>query len=135
MLRVEILGSGLSAGRNKYPKILEIFALRAGPSWFLIRSLKLISRYKYQLVFNFSTYELYLIKLSDNITLTPRRFRNHFLILILLYTTFCLYFKDCNIFQKACSLVRLKTLTFTSNKSNEIFLFLSTEIFVTSPVA
>ena len=69
----------------------------------------------------------------DKIHLTPRmRFRNHFLISILLYTTFRLYVKGCNIFQRACGLVHLKTLTFTPKKSNEIFLkflFLSTEIF------
>ena len=38
-------------GPNKYPNVFEIFALQAGPSWFLIRSLRLIIRYKYQLVF------------------------------------------------------------------------------------
>ena len=69
----------------------------------------------------------------DKIHLTPRmRSRNHFLISILLYTTFRLYVKGCNIFQRACGLVHLKTLTFTPKKSNEIFLkflFLSTEIF------
>ena len=40
--------------------------------------------------------------------------------------------KDCNIFQRACRLVRLRTLTITPKKSNEIFLkilFLPTGIF------
>ena len=50
------------AERNKYPNILEIFAPQGGPSWLFIKSLKLIFRYKYQLVFIFSTFELYLIE-------------------------------------------------------------------------
>ena len=36
---------------KEYPSILEIFAIQARPSWLLIRSLKLIFRYKYQLAF------------------------------------------------------------------------------------
>ena len=59
-------------------------------------------------------------------------FRNHFLILILLNTTLRKCFKGCNIFQKACSLVRLRTLTFQPKKSDEVFfkiIFLTTEIF------
>ena len=48
--------------------------------------------------------------------------RNHLLIAILLNTTLCQCFKDCNIFQRACRLVRLRTLKFTPKKSNEIFL-------------
>ena len=47
--------------QNKYPNTLEISALRAGPSWFLIKSLKLVFHFKYQLVLIFSTFELYLI--------------------------------------------------------------------------
>ena len=61
LLRVEILGWGPRAERNKYPNVLEIFALHTGPSWLLIRILKLIFRYKYKLLFIFSTFELYLI--------------------------------------------------------------------------
>ena len=63
----------------------------------------------------------------------PRmRFRNYFLILILLNTTFSQCFKDCNIFQTAYSLVCSRTLRFMSKKSNEIFfniIFLPAEIF------
>ena len=55
VLRAKILGWEPKGEKSKYPNILEIFALRAGSSWFLIRSLKSISRYKYQLVFNFNT--------------------------------------------------------------------------------
>ena len=57
---------------NKYPNFLETFAFRAGPSWFLIMSLKLIIHYKYQLVFIFTVVILHI------------RLRNHFLILVLL---------------------------------------------------
>ena len=133
MLRVEILGWGARAERNKYPNILEIFALHTGPSWLLIRTL-LIFRYRYQLFFIFSTFELYdWIKSFDKITVIPRlSFRNHFLIIILLNTTLRQCLKNCNIFQRACRLVRLRTLKFTPKKSNEIFhkiLFLPTGIF------
>ena len=101
VLRVEILGWGSRDERSKYPNILEIFALHTGPSWLLIRTL-LIFRYRYQLFFIFSTFELYdWIKSFDKITVIPRlSFRNHFLILILLNTTLrqCLktvtYFKE-----------------------------------------
>ena len=54
----KILGWGLKAEKNKYLNILEIFALQTGPIWLIIRSLKLIFRYKYQIVFIFSTLEL-----------------------------------------------------------------------------
>ena len=57
---------------NKYLNILEIFAVRAGPSKFLIRSLRLIICYKYQLVFILTAVILGI------------RLRNHFLILVLL---------------------------------------------------
>ena len=115
--------------RNKYPNLLEIFTFHTGPSCLLITILKLIFRYKYQLLFIFSTFELY------QILVIPRmNFRNHFLILILLNTTLCQCLKDCNISQRACRLFRLRTLIFTPKKSNEIFLkilpkFLPTGIF------
>ena len=60
------------------------------------------------------------------------KFKNHFLILILLNTTLRQCFKYCNIFQRACRQVRLRTLTFTPKKNNGVFfniLFLPTEIF------
>ena len=76
LLRVEILSWGPWTEKNKYPNILEVFALRAGPSWFLIRSLRLISLYKYQLVFIFRTFELYVIGYYWN---SPYDFRNSFL--------------------------------------------------------
>ena len=63
--------SGLK-GQRKDQNILEIFALRAGPSSFLIRSLRLIIRCKYQLVFIF------------RVVILRIRLRNHFLILVLL---------------------------------------------------
>ena len=63
----------------------------------------------------------------------PRmRFRNYFLILILLNTTFNQCFKDCNIFQTTYSLVCSSTLRFMSKKSSEIFfniIFLPAEFF------
>ena len=124
VLRVEIMGWGSRAEKNKYPNILEIFGLRAGPGWFLIRSLKLIFRCKNTNLFSISARSNYSqwIKWLDKITVIPRmRFRNHFLILMLLNTTFRQCFKGCNIFQRACRLVRLQTLTFTSKKSSESF--------------
>ena len=52
----------------------------------------------------------------------PRmKFRNPFLLLILLNTALCQCFKCCNIFQRACRLVRLRTLTFTPKKSNSFY--------------
>ena len=63
------------------------------------------------------------IKFLDKITAIPRlSFRNHFLISILLNTALRQCLKDCNIFQRACRLVCLRTLTFTPKRSNEIFL-------------
>ena len=62
-------------------------------------------------------------KLQDKINVIHcTSFRNHFLILTLLNTNIRRCFKDCNIFQRACRLVRLRTLTFTRKKSNEISL-------------
>ena len=71
------------------------------------------------------------MKLLDKITVIPRM-SFHFLILILLHTTPRQCFKGCNIFQRACRLVCLRTLTFAAKKSTKIFfkiLFLPTELF------
>ena len=57
------------------------------------------------------------------------RFGNHFLILIFLNTTLRQYFKDCNIFQRACSLACLRTLPFTTPKKSNAILFLPIESF------
>ena len=74
------------------------------------------------------------IKFFDKITLIPHMsFRNHFLILILLHSTLRQCHKNCNIFQRGCRLVCLRTLIFTPKKCNELFLkilFLPTEFFL-----
>ena len=102
------------------------YALQAGPSCLFIRCLKLIFRFSVRIISHW-------IKLLDKITVIPRiSFRNHFLILILLNTTLRQCFKSCSTFQRACRLVRWRTLTFTPKKSNEIFfkiLFFLTEFF------
>ena len=72
------------------------------------------------------------IKLLDKIPVIPRmRFRNHFLMLILLNNILRQSFKDCSMFERDCRLVHLITLKFTGKKSNGIFLkiyFPSTEL-------
>ena len=117
LLRVEILSWGPWTDKNKYPNFLKVFALRGGPSRFLMRSLRLISRYKYQLVFIFRTFELYLIGYYWN---SLQTFGIHFLIIILFNTTLRQYFKDCNVFQRVSRQICERTLPFMPKRSNEI---------------
>ena len=101
---VEILSWGPRAEKNKYPNILEIF-----------RCLKLIFRYRYQLIFIFSTFELY--------------FRGYNYWIKSLWLPI---WGSETISQRAYTLLLFRIFTFTSKKSNEIFLkilFVPTEIF------
>ena len=74
------------------------------------------------------------IKFLDKITVIPHMsFRNHFLYQYYLTLLSVNILKTVTFLQKACRLVRLRTLTFTPKKSNEIFLkifFLPTGIFL-----
>ena len=107
VLGVEILASGTRAEKNKYPNILEIPLLQARPRWLLIRSLKLIFRYKDQVVSSSARSNYISLDkiVGSNHYDSRRSFRNNFLILILLNIILRQCFKGCTIFQRAWRLV------------------------------